>query len=157
MEYSLLQRGIEREVVPAALDAGIGILAWSPIGRGVLSGKYRRGTIPAGSRGANSERQAFVAPYLDDDRTHIVDGVLAAADGLGVSPVVVAIAWVRDRPGVVAPIVGARTAAQLGTSLIAETLTLPDEIRTALDDVSAPPMGYPEHVPWAGGHPDVED
>ena len=143
MEYSLLQRGIEREVVPAALDLGIGILPWSPLGRGVLTGKYRAGT-PADSRGASPDYQRFVAPYLDDRAGRVVGAVITAADGLGVSPLAVSLAWVRDRPGVVAPIVGARTAAQLKGSLDADALVLPAEIRDALDDVSMPSMGYPE-------------
>jgi aryl-alcohol dehydrogenase-like predicted oxidoreductase len=143
MEYSLLQRGIEREVVPAALDLGIGILPWSPLGRGVLTGKYRSGT-PADSRGASPDYQRFVAPYLDDRAAGVVGAVMTAADGLGVSPLAVALAWVRDRPGVVAPIVGARTSGQLKGSLDADDVTLPQEIRDALDDVSAPKAGYPE-------------
>jgi aryl-alcohol dehydrogenase-like predicted oxidoreductase len=146
MEYSLLQRGIEREVVPAALDLGVGILPWSPLGRGVLTGKYRTGT-PADSRGASPDYQRFVAPYLDDRAQRVVGSVLTAADGLGVSPLAVALAWVRDRPGVVAPIVGARTSGQLKGSLDADDVTLPDEIRSALDDVSAPVVGYPEAWP----------
>jgi aryl-alcohol dehydrogenase-like predicted oxidoreductase len=157
MEYSLLQRGIEREVVPAALDAGVGILSWSPLGRGVLTGKYRRGSVPPDSRGASEHYSSFVEPYLEDDRTHVVDAVLTASDGLGVSPVAVALAWVRDRPGVVAPIVGARTAKQLAVSLAAESVVLPAEIRQALDDVSAPPMSYPERLRFSLGHEDVED
>jgi aryl-alcohol dehydrogenase-like predicted oxidoreductase len=143
MEYSLLQRGVEREVVPAAMELGIGILPWSPLGRGVLTGKYRTGT-PADSRGASPDYQRFVAPYLDDRATRIVGSVLTAADGLGVSPLAVALAWVRDRPGVVAPIVGARTSAQLKGSLDADEIVLPAEIREALDDVSMPVVGYPE-------------
>ncbi|HEU0130748.1 MAG TPA: aldo/keto reductase [Mycobacteriales bacterium] len=157
MEYSLLQRGIEREVVPACLDAGIGILPWSPLGRGVLTGKYRDGKVPSGSRAASGNFSSFVEPYLEDDRTHVVDAVLTAADGLGVTPVAVALAWVRDRPGVVAPIVGARTASQLAASLAAEAVTLPDEIRAALDDVSMPAASYPERLPFATRHEDVED
>jgi aryl-alcohol dehydrogenase-like predicted oxidoreductase len=154
VEYSLLQRGVEREVVPSALAQGIGLLPWSPLGRGVLSGKYRNGA-PADSRG-NSERfQGFVEPYLDERAHSIVDAVLTAADGLGVSPVAVALAWVRDQPGVVAPIVGARTAAQLQGSLAAESLDLPDVVREALDDVSKPVIGYPEAMPrWSS--PDLE-
>jgi aryl-alcohol dehydrogenase-like predicted oxidoreductase len=146
MEYSLLQRGIEREVVPAALELGVGILPWSPLGRGVLTGKYRAGT-PADSRGASPDYQRFVSPYLDDRAHRIVGAVLTAADGLGVSPLAVALAWVRDRPGVAAPIVGARTAAQLKGSLDADDVVLPDEIREALDDVSAPAISYPEARP----------
>jgi aryl-alcohol dehydrogenase-like predicted oxidoreductase len=143
MEYSLLQRGIEREVVPAAVDLGIGILPWSPLGRGVLTGKYRTGT-PADSRGASPDYQRFVAPYLDERASRIVGSVITAADGLGVSPLAVSLAWVRDRPGVVAPIVGARTGAQLKGSLDADNVVLPDEIRDALDDVSMPSTSYPE-------------
>jgi aryl-alcohol dehydrogenase-like predicted oxidoreductase len=149
VEYSLLQRDIEREVVPAALELGVGLLPWSPLGRGVLTGKYRNGA-PADSRGASEHFGRFIEPYLDDRSSAIVDAVLTAADGLGVSPVAVALAWVRDRPGVVAPIVGARTAAQLSASLAAETVELPPEIRAALDDVSAPVLGYPEKLPrWS--------
>ena len=149
VEYSLLQRGVEREVVPAAQALGIGLLPWSPLGRGVLTGKYRNGA-PADSRGASKHFKAFVAPYLDDAARSVVDAVLTAADGLGVSPVAVALAWVRDRPGVVAPIVGARTSAQLQAALAAESVELPPAIRDALDDVSAPDLGYPERMQrWA--------
>ncbi|MFZ0323286.1 MAG: aldo/keto reductase [Actinomycetes bacterium] len=144
VEYSLLQRGIEREVVPAAAAVGLGVLAWSPLGRGVLTGKYRTGT-PADSRGASPHFTAFVQPYLTEHARGVVQAVVTAASGLGVSPLEVALAWVRDRPGVTAAVVGARTAAQLRGSLAAEPLELPDEIRSALDEVSAPELGYPEH------------
>ncbi len=149
VEYSLLQRGIEREVVPSALEQGVGLLPWSPLGRGVLTGKYRGGT-PGDSRGGSERFKPFVEPYLDAASSQVVDAVLTAADGLGVSPVAVALAWVRDRPGVVAPIVGARTSAQLQASLAAESVVLPEVVRSALDDVSAPPVGYPEQMPrWS--------
>ncbi len=155
VEYSLLQRGVEREVVPAARALGVGLLPWSPLGRGVLTGKYRNGA-PADSRGASPHFAGFVQPYLDDGARSVVDAVLTAADGLGVSPVAVALAWVRDRPGVVAPIVGARTAAQLQASLAAERVELPAAIRSALDDVSAIELGYPETMPhWSSE--DLED
>ena len=143
VEYSLLARGIEREVVDAALDSGLGILPWSPLGRGVLTGKYRHGT-PADSRAASSHFASFISPFLADSARRIVDAVCTAAEGLGVAPLEVALAWVRDRPGVVAPIVGARTAAQLRGALTVEELTLPEEIVYALDEVSAPARGYPE-------------
>lgn len=143
MEYSLLQRGIEREVLPAARDSGMGLLASSPLGRGVLTGKYRHGT-PSESRGASPYLAAFVQPYLDERGRRIVDAVATAADGLAVTPLQVALAWVRDAPGVTAPVVGARNAAQLQAALSAEALTLPEEIRAALDDVSAPVHYYPD-------------
>lgn len=136
VEYSLLARQAEREVVPAALDADLGVLPWSPLGRGVLTGKYRRST-PADSRAASSSYQGFVAPYLNERAAHIVEAVCTAADGLGAAPLAVALAWVRDAPGVVAPIVGARTWLQLRAALDTEQVQLPAEIRGALDDVSA--------------------
>lgn len=144
MEYSLLQRGIEREVLPAALDLGIGLLPSSPLGRGVLTGKYRDGT-PAGSRGGSEELAPFVEPYLDETASRVVGAVTTAADGLAATPLQVALAWVRDRPGVTAPIVGARNARQLAAALSVESLSLPDEICRALDDVSAPVHRYPDH------------
>jgi aryl-alcohol dehydrogenase-like predicted oxidoreductase len=144
MEYSLLQRGVEREVLPAALDLGLGLLPSSPLGRGVLTGKYRQGTAPEGSRGASEALAPFVAPYLDETADRVVDAVVTAADGLATTPLQVALAWVRDRPGVTAPIVGARTAEQLRTALSVEGLSLPDEICRALDDVSAPVHRYPD-------------
>ncbi|MET9425898.1 aldo/keto reductase [Streptomyces sp. NPDC006540] len=143
MEYSLLQRGVEREVLPAALDLGVGLLPSSPLGRGVLTGKYRTAT-PSDSRGASEQMAPFVEPYLDEAASSIVDAVVTAADGLAATPVEVALAWVRDRPGVVAPIVGARNAQQLMAALSVEALSLPDEIRRALDDVSAPVHRYPD-------------
>lgn len=144
MEYSLVQRGIEREVVPAASALGLGITAWSPLGRGVLTGKYRFGT-PPDSRAASPHFSPFVSEHLDDRARRIVDAVATAAEGLDVAPLEVALAWVRDRPGVSSAIVGARTIGQLRGWLESEDLVLPDEIRTALDEVSAPEHGYPEH------------
>ncbi|MCC5576093.1 aldo/keto reductase [Microtetraspora sp. AC03309] len=134
-EYSLLAREPEQELLPAAGHVGAGFLAWSPLGRGVLTGKYRTG-IPADSRAATPHFAEFVTPYLDDRCRRIVESVATAADGLGVSPLAVALSWVRDRPGVSSAVVGARTHAQLLGVLQAEKLTLPWEIREALDDVS---------------------
>ncbi|MET8539288.1 aldo/keto reductase [Kitasatospora sp. NPDC004799] len=143
LEYSLLQRGIEREALPAALDAGVGVLAGSPLGRGVLTGKYRHG-IPQDSRGASPYLTGFVQPYLGERSRRIVDALATAADGLASTPLEVALAWVRDRPGVASALVGARTVAQLQAALSVEALTLPDEIRGALDDISSPVHRYPD-------------
>ncbi|WP_175411570.1 aldo/keto reductase [Streptomyces sp. TRM64462] len=143
MEYSLLQRGVEREVLPAARDLGVGLLPSSPLGRGVLTGKYRQG-VPSGSRGASEHMAPFVEPYLDESAQRVVEAVATAADGLAATPTQVALAWVRDRPGVTAPVVGARTAQQLRAVLSVESLSLPDEICRALDDVSAPVHRYPD-------------
>ena len=135
VEYSLLNRTVEHEVLPAAAALGLGVFPWSPLGRGVLTGKYRSGT-PSDSRGASAHYSGFVEPYLADRPTRIVEAVARAAAGLDWSCLEVALAWVRDREGVTAPIVGARTAAQLRGILGVEELTLPDEIVDALDDVS---------------------
>ncbi|WP_285499608.1 aldo/keto reductase [Actinokineospora sp. NBRC 105648] len=143
VEYSLLERGVEREVVPACLHHGLGVLPWAPLGRGVLTGKYRTST-PADSRGASAVFGPYVERHRTDRAARIVQAVVTAADGLGTSPLAVALAWVRDRPGVVAPVVGARDTLQLRGSLVAEDLTLPAAIRAALDDVSGVEFGYPE-------------
>ncbi|TDD66469.1 aldo/keto reductase [Jiangella aurantiaca] len=144
VEYSLLERGVEREVLPAASRFGLGVLAWSPLGRGVLTGKYRSGT-PADSRAATTHFAPFVDKYLDGRSAKIVDAVCTAADGLDALPLEVALTWVRDRPGVSAAIVGARTAGQLRDVLGSDDLELPAEIRAALDEVSAIEFGYPEN------------
>jgi aryl-alcohol dehydrogenase-like predicted oxidoreductase len=135
VEYSLLNRAVEHEVLGAAEAMGLGVLPWSPLGRGVLTGKYRTGT-PADSRAASPHFANFVGTYLNDRSQRVVEAVVRAAEGLDWSPIEVALVWVRDRPGVTAPIVGARTAAQLKASLGIDELTLPAEITDALDDVS---------------------
>jgi aryl-alcohol dehydrogenase-like predicted oxidoreductase len=137
VEYSLLNRKAEVEIIPAAEALGLGVLPWSPLGRGVLTGKYRSGT-PADSRAASPHFASFVGTHINERSARIVEAVARAAEGLDWSPLEVALTWVRDRPGVTAPIVGARTAAQLRGSLTVEDCVLPEEIIAALDDVSAP-------------------
>jgi aryl-alcohol dehydrogenase-like predicted oxidoreductase len=136
VEYSLLNRTVERSGRPAADAVGAGLLAWSPVGRGVLTGKYRHGT-PADSRGASPHLGGFVAEYLSVAHRRVVDAVCTAAEGLGVAPIEVSLAWVRDRPGVSSILLGSRTAAQLRGALVADELVLPEEIRRALDEVSS--------------------
>ena len=135
-EYSLLNREIESEVMPAALEMNIGLLAWSPLGRGVLTGKYRNGS-PSDSRGASPHFSGFVSLYLGENSRRIVDAVCVASEGLGYSPIEVALSWVRDGFGVTSAIVGARTAAQLRGILTVEEIVLPEQVRIALDEVSA--------------------
>jgi aryl-alcohol dehydrogenase-like predicted oxidoreductase len=135
-EYSLLNREIENEVLPCAHELDVGILAWSPLGRGVLTGKYRNG-LPSDSRGASPHFAGFVEPYLDQRSARIVEAVQVAADGLGYSPLEVALAWVRDAIGVTSAIVGARTGAQLRGILRSEEISLPGVVRDALDEVSS--------------------
>lgn len=138
VEYSLLARRAEVEVLPALRHFGIGLFPYSPMGRGVLTGKYRTG-IPRGSRGATDHFSWYVEPYLEPRSRAVVEAVAKAADGLGVTPLQVALLWVRDAPTVTAPLLGARTATQLQPYLDAEEMTLPDAIVRALDDVSGGP------------------
>jgi aryl-alcohol dehydrogenase-like predicted oxidoreductase len=141
VKWSLVDRGVEREVVPACQALGIGLFPWSPLGGGVLTGKYRGG-VPSDSRVATGHRPDLVAS--DPRANGIVEAVATAAEGLASAPVAVALAWIRDRPGVTAPVLGARTLGQLTAALACESLDLPAEIRDALDDVSAPVLSYPE-------------
>ncbi|OIQ69266.1 general stress protein 69 [mine drainage metagenome] len=134
-EYSLLARKCEDEVLQCAQELGLGFFAWSPLGRGVLTGKYRNGT-PVDSRGASPHFAGFVAPYLDARSRQIVEAVVVAAEGLGFAPLEVALTWVRDAPGVTSSIIGARTAAQLRGVLMSESVVLPGVVRQALDEVS---------------------
>ncbi len=134
-EYSLLNRRIEREILPASRQLEVGVLAWSPLGRGVLTGKYRSG-LPSDSRGASPHFSSFIEPYLDERSRKIVEAVMVASDGLGLSPLEVSLAWVRDCPGVTSAIIGARTGAQLRGALSAESVTLPVPVREALDEIS---------------------
>ena len=138
VEYSLLARRAEVEVIPAVRAFGLGLFPWSPIGRGVLTGKYRH-RIPRDSRGAATHFAWFVQPYLEARSRSVVDAVAVAADGLDLTPAQVALLWVRDAPGVTAPLLGARTAAQLEEYLAVDETALPAEIVAALDDVSGGP------------------
>jgi len=135
-EYSLLNREVEIEVLDAAQECGLGFLAWAPLARGVLTGKYRKG-IPSDSRGAAPHFAKHIEPYLDSRSSRIVEAVAVAAEGLGFSPLEVALAWVRDAPGVTTSLIGARTGAQLRGVLKSEEISLPEIVRIALNDVSA--------------------
>ncbi|HKU34721.1 MAG TPA: aldo/keto reductase [Paenarthrobacter sp.] len=134
-EYSLLQRRPEEELVPAIEDAGLGLMAWAPLGRGVLSGKYR-GQVPTDSRAAQGRLTAYVERYLDPQASRVVEAVAMAARGLGRSPLDVSMSWLLSRPGVSTAIVGPRNAVQLKELLDAQLGVLPAEISRALEDVS---------------------
>ena len=138
VEYSLVARRVELEVMPAARAHGMGVFAWSPLGRGVLTGKYRSGT-PRDSRGGSDHLSWFVDPYLEPKYRAVVDAVCTAADGLGLTPAQVALLWVRDAPAVTAPLLGARTVAQLEEYLAVDDQVLPPAIVSALDDVTGGP------------------
>jgi aryl-alcohol dehydrogenase-like predicted oxidoreductase len=147
-QYNLLVREIEWEIVPAALDAGLGLLPWSPLGGGWLSGKYRRNERPAGATRLGEDPGRGMEAYdkrNDQDRTwDVIDAVQTIADARGVSMAQVALSWVTNRPAVTSTILGARTLTQLDDNLAAAGLQLePTEIET-LDRASRLPVGdYP--------------
>lgn len=135
-EYSLVNRTVEREATPAALALGVGVLAWAPLGRGVLTGKYR-GQTPADSRAASDLWAPYVEPYLTGHPHRVVEAVVTAAKGLDLAPLEVALRWVLHRPAVAAALVGARTSHQLKDVLAASQDPLPQQISEVLDEVSA--------------------
>lgn len=143
VEYSLVRRGAEREVLPAARALGMGCVAWSPLGRGVLTGKYRK-SIPADSRAASPHWGGFTRALLNDESRSVVEAVSAAATGLGVSPLEVALAWCLTNPQISSALTGSRTAAQLRVALGAIDVELPPQILTALNEVSDPKPTYPD-------------
>ncbi|HBW17917.1 MAG: aldo/keto reductase [Streptosporangiaceae bacterium] len=138
-QYSLLVREIEWEIVPAALDAGLGLLPWSPLGGGWLSGKYRRDQRPSGATrlGDDPNRGMEAWDRRGTARTwDVIDAVQKAADDRGVSMAEVALAWVTDRPAVTSTILGARTLGQLEVNLRAAGLHLTAAETAALDGAS---------------------
>jgi len=146
-QYSLLVREIEWEIVPAAMDAGLGLLPWSPLGGGWLSGKYTRNERPSGATrlGEDPDRGMEAYDRRGAQRTwDVIDAVGKVAEERGVSMAEIALAWVTDRPGVTSTILGARTTGQLQTNLRAADLHLTAEETAALDAASDPhAVDYP--------------
>jgi len=147
-QYNLLVRDIEHEVVPASLDAGVGLLPWSPLAGGWLSGKYERDVAPTGATrlGENPERgmEAWKARNAEERTWRVVDAVRAVAEEVGGSASQVSLAWLAARPAVTSVILGARTVEQLRDNLAAADLQLSDEQQQRLTDASAPQVdGYP--------------
>lgn len=135
VEYSLLARECEKELIPMAAHMGMGIIAASPLGRGVLTGKYRR-SIPPTSRAASDHLAAFVDPYLQPRPRRLVEAVATAAEGLGASPSGIALSWVLSQPGVSVALTGARTANQL-RHILDSLIELPTTIGQVLNEVTA--------------------
>ena len=143
LDYSLLERGIEREVIPLATEMGLGVFAQSPLAAGVLTGKYRR-SIPPTSRAATDHLGPMVARHLEADSRRIVEAVARAADGLGRTPSDVALAWVMDQPCVASVLCGARTGAQFEQLVSLDLSPLPDAVVSVLSEVTGAQFGYPE-------------
>jgi aryl-alcohol dehydrogenase-like predicted oxidoreductase len=146
-QYSLLAREIEWEIVPAVLDARMGMLPWGPLGGGWLSGKYRRDQRPTGATRLGEDPGRGMEAYdrRGTDRTwHVIDAVQKVAEDRGVSMAEVALAWVTARPAVSSTILGARTLDQLEANLRSAGLHLTAAETAALDAASDPhPVDYP--------------
>jgi aryl-alcohol dehydrogenase-like predicted oxidoreductase len=140
--YSLQARDVEYELVPISVDQGLGILVWSPLAGGLLSGKYRRGQAPPeGSRHLSDWNEP---PVRDEELLYdTVDALVEIAEAHEVSAAQVALAWLLGRPAVTSVVIGARTEEQLADNLAAAELELTGEERARLDAVSAPPLLYP--------------
>ncbi len=139
IEYSLLERTVEGELIPMALEMGLGVTPWSPLKSGVLSGKYTRanaGQVEAG-------RGEWATQALNERTYQIIDVLLRIARELGSTPARVALAWVQAQPGVTSTIIGARTMQQLDDNLGALDVVLQPEHLTALHEVSQPTLNFP--------------
>jgi aryl-alcohol dehydrogenase-like predicted oxidoreductase len=139
IEYSLLERTVEGELVPMAREMGLGITPWSPLKSGVLSGKYTRENV----KGAKPSRGPWVEASLTERAFAVLDVVRKVADQLATTPARVALAWVQSQPGVASTIIGARSVAQLEDNLGALDIVLPAEARAALDEASRPSLAFP--------------
>lgn len=137
IEYSLLERTVEGELIPMAKELGLGVTPWSPLKGGILTGKFKRGSKEQSSRGA------WVNPHLND-RTHdVVDVLVHAANSLETTPARLALAWVQSRPGVTSTIIGARTMQQLDENLASLQVELTDDAIAALERATEPNLPFP--------------
>ena len=140
--YSLQSRDAEYELIPAALDQGIGILVWSPLAGGLLSGKFRRGTgVPADSRHAGDWHEPPVRNW--DQVYDIVDVLVELSEAHRASVAAIALAYLLRKPGIASLVIGARTEEQLTDNLTAATIVLSDDEFERLDELSAPVLLYP--------------
>ena len=151
-QYNLLCRSTEWELIPVCLNEGLGVIPWSPLRGGWLSGKYRRGMAapPAGTRVAIAEEQGWGeswSAYNNEHTWNVLDALLAVAEEADKSPAQVAINWLLRQPGVTAPIIGARTLEQLEANLGGAGWSLDDRAIERLNQASAVETPYPyEHI-----------
>jgi aryl-alcohol dehydrogenase-like predicted oxidoreductase len=156
LEYSLVERTAERELLPMAVAFNLGVVGWSPLGGGLLTGKYRRGET-----GRAQKLGVVIHSESDARKTAVMDAVLAIAQESRLPPGQVALAWVLSKG--ILPIIGPRTPAQMADNLAAATVRLSEEHVQQLDAVSAIPMGFPHEVvaasssTWSGGKPELLD
>jgi aryl-alcohol dehydrogenase-like predicted oxidoreductase len=141
--YNLVRRDIEREVLPACDNEGLGMICWSPLAAGMLSGKYRGQDKPEAGTRHGHQQAILVGRYWSDDAAKMVDAVVAAAEELGKTPSQVALSWLFGDPRITAAIVGARRVDQIAENLDAGDFDLPLELRRQLTDTMPLAMGYP--------------
>jgi aryl-alcohol dehydrogenase-like predicted oxidoreductase len=139
LEYSLLERTIEGELVPAAAELGLGITPWSPLRSGMLTGKYTRENAAT----SNPARGTFVTRAFSEDAFRVIDVLKDVARQLGTSPARVALAWAQSQPGITSTIIGARTVDHLEDNLGALSIRIPAEHAKALDEASKPKLNFP--------------
>jgi len=149
LEYSLSERNIEREHIPAAQELGIGLCPWSPLAGGLLSGKYRR----QGATGVGEGRLTLPNPIFNKFTEHnwkVLDALLEVSRKIGKTPAQVALHWLATQPGVTSIILGATKSAQLAENLASLDLSIPAELRKQLDDVGRPESVHPYNFydPW---------
>lgn len=148
ISYSLLERTVEREMIPMAAEMGMGVCPWSPLGGGVLTGKYSRADLTPPEPGGTFDRKTMNAATgrLNETNLAIADETVAVARDIGCTPAQVALAWTLVNPAVASPVLGARTPAQLEDNLGALDVTLSDEHLARLDAASAVPKVFPMDV-----------
>ncbi|TSC24466.1 aldo/keto reductase [Corallococcus sp. Z5C101001] len=142
IEYSLLERTVEQELVPMALEHGLGITPWSPLKSGALSGKYTRSNVGQ----TKGDRGAFLQPYLNEKTFTLVDALEAIARAHESTVARVALSWVQSRPGVSSTIIGARRIAQLEDNVRAFDVKLTAEELARLDALTKPTFGFPQNM-----------
>ena len=141
--YNLLRRDIESEILPACADLGMGMLCWSPLGGGMLTGKYQREQGPAPESRVGVRAEIDLPRYWNEDSFRVIDEVVAVAQLTGKTPAQIALAWLLHDRRVTSVIVGARTAGQLADSLVAADWDLSDELHERLMNVVPLALGYP--------------
>ena len=148
IEYSLLERTVEGDLIPMAMELGLGVTPWSPLKGGLLSGKYKRDQKLAPGEAARGD---WVTAHLTDRTFAIIDVLRQVADGHGTTPSRVALAWASGRPGVASPIIGARTLPQLEDNLGSLSVELSEADIAALNDISKPTLPFPhDFLQFAG-------
>jgi aryl-alcohol dehydrogenase-like predicted oxidoreductase len=146
IEYSLLERSVEQELVPMALELALGITPWSPLKSGLLSGKYTRASAATPKADPKADRSALMGNHLNETTYRLLDELATIAAAHGSTVARVALAWVRGRPGVSSTIIGARRISQLEDNLKSLDLTLSAADLAHLDSLTKPSFGFPQSM-----------